>query len=170
MTRVVLIPHDGTGGHCGKSYDSMDNLWAAVTIERRQQADRRTHPTSLWGTLRSHGRRQGFRRLGEGCNAYVDCPSRGVTWLLFVVIISSVLDALFTLVFLDHGGEEANPVMALVLSHGHTPFVGLKMALSGLGAWFLAAHQNFPLAFKALRGLAFGYLMLLLIHATILLS
>jgi hypothetical protein len=93
-----------------------------------------------------------------------------VTWLLFVVIISSVLDALFTLVFLDHGGEEANPVMALVLSHGHTPFVGLKMALSGLGAWFLAAHQNFPLAFKALRGLAFGYLMLLLIHATILLS
>jgi Domain of unknown function (DUF5658) len=148
----------------------MDNAWAAVTIERRQQADRRAHPTFFWGALRFHGRRKGFRRAGEGGNAYVDCPSRGVAWLLFAVIISSVLDALFTLVFLGGGGDEANPVMALVLSHGHTPFVGLKMALTGLGAWFLAAHQNFPLAFKALRVLAFGYLGLLLIHATILLS
>ena len=148
----------------------MDHPWAAVTIERRQQANRRVHPTSLWGALRLHGRRKGFRRIGEGRNAYVDCLSRGATWLLFVVIISSVLDALFTLVFLNSGGDEANPVMALVLSHGHTPFVGLKMVLTGLGAWFLAAHQNFPLAFKALCGLAFGYLVLLIIHAAILVS
>ena len=148
----------------------MHNPWAAVSFERRQEVDRRAHPTSFGGTLRFHGRRKGFRRAGEGCNTYVDCPSRGVTWLLVAVIISSVLDALFTLVFLRGGGDEANPVMALVLSHGHTPFVGLKMALTGLGAWFLAAHQNFPLAFKALRVLAFGYLGLLLIHATILLS
>jgi hypothetical protein len=148
----------------------MEHPWAAITIEKRQQADRRAHPTSFWSALRFHGRRKGFRRTGEGRKAYVDCPSRGVTWLLCVVIVGSVLDALFTLIFLGGGGDEANPVMALVLSHGHTPFVGLKMALTGLGAWFLAAHQNFPLAFKGLRVLAFGYLGLLLIHAAILLS
>ncbi len=43
-------------------------------FDRRQLSDRRQRPTSLWGTLRWQGRRRkGFRRAGEGINAYVDC-------------------------------------------------------------------------------------------------
>jgi hypothetical protein len=145
----------------------MDHLVGGVNIERRRQPDRRAHPTTLWSALRVRGRRTAFRRSGEAHKAYVDCPSRRVVMLLFIVLGASVLDALFTLFFIQSGGGEANPFMSLVLSHGHTPFVGIKMALTGIGAWFLAAHQAFPMAFKGLHVLAGGYVGLLLMHGII---
>jgi hypothetical protein len=138
--------------------------------ERRQQPDRRARQTSLWSALGFNGRRKGFRRAGEAHKAYVDCPAPRVVLLLGVVLICSLLDAVLTLLFLERGGTEANPVMALVLAYGTTPFVGLKMALTGLGVWFLAAHQYFPLAIKGLHILAGGYALLLCIHAALLLS
>jgi hypothetical protein len=90
--------------------------------------------------------------------------------LLFFVLAASALDALCTLLFIERGGHESNPFMALLLSYGETPFVGIKMALTGLGAWLLAVHQCFPLASRGLHALAGGYLGLLLIHAVILLA
>ena len=72
--------------------------------------------------------------------------------------------------FLQRGGQEANPFMAFVLGYGHAPFVGLKMALTGISAWFLAAHYCFPRACRGLFGLAGGYLGLLFLHAVLLLS
>jgi hypothetical protein len=148
----------------------MDSPVEAPGAERRQSADRRALPTTFRTALRINGRRKRFRRLGEAYHAYVDCPSQRVVLLLFAVLICSVLDALFTLLFLERGGEEGNPLMALALSQGTAVFVGLKMALTGLGAWYMAAHQHFPVAFKGLHVLAGGYALLLFIHAALLLS
>jgi hypothetical protein len=78
--------------------------------------------------------------------------------------MGSLLDAYVTLVHIQHGGSEANPLMALALAHGPTVFVGIKMGLTGAGAWFLAAHQYFPLASTGLYGLVLGYGMLLVYH------
>jgi hypothetical protein len=141
-----------------------------VIAERRGLPDRRAHPTTFGSALRVRGRRQVFRRAGEASRAYVDCPSRRAVVLLFFVLGASVLDALCTLLFLQRGGQEANPFMAFVLSYGQTPFVGIKMALTGIGAWFLVAHHYFPMAYKGLLGMAAGYMGLLLIHAVIFLS
>jgi hypothetical protein len=141
-----------------------------VIAERRWQPDRRAHPTTFWSTLRVRGRRQGFRRADEASRAYVDCPSRRAVVLLFFVLGASALDALCTLLFLQRGGQEANPFMAFVLSYGHTPFVGIKMTLTGIGALGLVAHHLFPMAYTGLLGMAGGYMGLLLIHAVILLS
>jgi hypothetical protein len=140
-----------------------------IGSDRRRQGDRRAHPTTFLSALRSHGRRRGFRRVGEAYRAYVDIPTRRATVLLFFVVVGSVLDALFTLLFLANGGDEANPVMALMLTQGHTPFVGLKMAVTGFGAWFLAAHRYFPLAYVGLHALAVAYAALLLLHVILLL-
>jgi hypothetical protein len=148
----------------------MDHPAGVVTTERRRQSDRRAQPTSFWSALRFGGRRRAFRRAGEVDRAFVDCPSQRVAVLLFVVVGASILDALCTLLFIQSGGGEANPLMSLVLSHGETPFVGIKMAATAIGAWFLAAHQHFPLAFKGLHALAGGYVALLFTHAIILLS
>jgi Domain of unknown function (DUF5658) len=93
-----------------------------------------------------------------------------VVVLLLIVVGASVLDALCTLLFIQGGGGEANPVMSLVLSYGETPFVGIKMAATVIGAWFLVAHQHFPLAYKGLHVLAAGYVALLFIHVALLLS
>lgn len=139
-------------------------------MNQRQQADRRIQPTTFWGALRLGGRRKGFRRAGEGVKAYVDCPAPRTLVLMFIVVGASALDALFTLFFIQDGGREANPLMALLIERGESPFVWMKMALTGLGAWFLAAHQHFPMAFKGLQLLASGYVGLLIVHAAILLS
>jgi uncharacterized protein DUF5658 len=90
--------------------------------------------------------------------------------LLAFILGASVLDAILTLLFIQNGGGEANPLMSFVLSHGHTPFTGIKMALTGLGAWFLVAHQYFPIARKGLILLAGGYTGILLMHVSLLLS
>jgi Domain of unknown function (DUF5658) len=148
----------------------MDRSMGVVIAERRGQPDRRIHPTTFWSTLRVHGRRKEFRRTGDASHAYVDCPSQRAVGLLFVVLGASALDALCTLLFLQRGGQEANPAMALVLSYGQTSFVAIKMALTGIGAWLLVAHHCFPIAYRALFGVAGGYMGLLLLHAVILLS
>jgi hypothetical protein len=148
----------------------MDRPAAGADADRRQQSDRRSHPTTFWSIWRLGGRRKGFRRAGEAYRAYADCPSQRVLVLLFIVIGASVLDALLTLLFLQHGGAEANPLMAVTINYGEAHFVGIKMALTGIGVWFLAAHQHFPLAFRGLHVLATGYVGLLLIHAALLLS
>jgi hypothetical protein len=148
----------------------MDHAVESIDVSRRQQPDRRAQPTTLWSVLRFGGRRKGFRRAGEAYKAYADCASQRVVVLLFIVVGASVLDALFTLLFIQNGGTEANPLMAVAIDRGEVHFVGIKMAATGIGAWFLAAHQYFPLAFIGLHVLAAGYVGLLLIHAAILLS
>jgi hypothetical protein len=45
----------------------------------------------------------------------------------------------------------------LALTNGAALFIGLKMVLTGLGAWLLAAHQQFTLAIRGLYGFAVGY-------------
>jgi Domain of unknown function (DUF5658) len=76
----------------------------------------------------------------------------------------AIVDAGLTLRYLEQGGREAHPVMALALTHGAALFMGLKMMLTGLGAWLLAAHQQFQLALCGLYGLAIGYEVLLCYH------
>ena len=148
----------------------MDYPVGVVMTERRWQFDRRVRPTTFRSALRVRGRRKTFRRDQDVHPAYVDCPSRCAVGLLFLVLGASALDALCTLLFLQRGGQEANPLMAFVLGYGQTSFVGIKMALTGIGAWFLVAHYYFPMAYRGLLGLVGGYIGLLFLHAIILLS
>jgi hypothetical protein len=80
------------------------------------------------------------------------------------VCLASVLDAYMTLCHLQAGGHEGNPPMAWVLVYGATVFCWVKIGLTSLGTWVLAAHQQFPLAHRGLQGRALGYGMLLLYH------
>jgi Domain of unknown function (DUF5658) len=94
----------------------------------------------------------------------VDRLSPLAVWLVLFVVICSAIDALFTLLYLQQGGSEANPVMALALNKGVTMFVSLKMGLTGLGTSLLAIHENSWLGRKSLQALALTYSMLLLYH------
>ncbi len=92
----------------------MTALTMEAQLDRRQLPDRRQHPTSLWQAMRWRGRRRGFRRAGEGMNAYVDCVApRGVA-LVLMVLIASTLDAWLTIAHLQQGGQEANRAQNLV--------------------------------------------------------
>jgi Domain of unknown function (DUF5658) len=129
----------------------------ALSLDRRQLPDRRAHPTTLWRTLCSPGRRSGFRRAGEGHQAYVDGLARPTVVLALLVFVGSLLDALLTLRYLEDGGGEANPLMRLALAYGPTVFVALKLGITGVAVWVLAAHQQWRLATRGLYGLVLGY-------------
>lgn len=96
-------------------------------------------------------------------------PSRVVGLVLFVVI-SSALDALLTLMHIQQGGREVNPLMTMALDQGLTAFMGAKMSLTGLGVTFLAIHQHTRLGIKALELLALVYGGLLTYHLIVFLS
>jgi hypothetical protein len=87
--------------------------------------------------------------------------------LVLFVVICSALDALFTLLYIQQGGSEANPIMALALNYGITAFVGLKMGLTGLGALLLAIHEHSWFSWRSLQALALTYTILLLYHLLI---
>jgi hypothetical protein len=78
--------------------------------------------------------------------------------------VGSILDAGLTLLHLAQGGGEANPLRHLALSHSPTLFLPMKISITGVAAWFLAAHQQFPLAARGLHGLATGYGLVLVYH------
>jgi hypothetical protein len=146
-----------------KALESFMNL---SIRERRQDTDRRRAPTSLMGTLRVYGRRGSGRRAGEG-GTYVDRLSPHVVTLVLFVVCCSALDALLTLMHIQQGGYEANPVMAMAMNQGTGSFIAAKMALTGLGAILLAIHQNFWLGIHGLYALALIYAGLLVYHLII---
>jgi hypothetical protein len=138
--------------------------------ERRFQLNRRQRCRPFLGISRSHGRRSVGRRGCEVGNTYVDRPSPQVVSLVLFVVICSGLDALLTLLHIQQGGSEANPVMALALNQGIHSFLGLKMTMTVIGALVLAIHQNFWLGLTSLYALALLYTGLLMYHAVILFS
>jgi hypothetical protein len=131
--------------------------------KQRQQPDRRKAPT-IWGSLRFGGRRQGARREGEGEDTYVDQPARHVTLLVGVILGCSILDALLTLLYIEQGGSEANPLMAVAIDSGEVWFVAFKMLLTVIGAVMLAIHQNFRMGLRGLYSMAVLYIALLFYH------
>ncbi len=74
------------------------------------------------------------------------------------------IDALLTLIHLEYGGRELVPTMDWMLSISQEAFLGVKLLLTGLGAWFLAAHENFSLGRWSMRFVFFVYFFLMIYH------
>jgi hypothetical protein len=91
--------------------------------------------------------------VGEGRYIYVDWLAPRIAGLALFILTSSFLDALLTLLHVQRGGQEVNPLMALALHQGDAVFVAAKMAATGSGVWLLAAHQHFPHVSTVLHGL-----------------
>ena len=142
----------------------METALKRQPLDRRRLPERRTRPTTFFRALHWRGRRQGFRRAGEGHHAYVDGLAWPIVVLALFVFVGSLLDALLTLRHLQHGGQEANPWLALALTYGTPLFLQLKIGMTGGGVWLLAAHQQFPLARRGLHGLTLSYGVVLIYH------
>jgi len=54
----------------------------------------------------------------------------------------SIFDALFTLILIDKGSTELNPVMAYFLQHGLLPFIVVKYFLTSIGVVILLIFKN----------------------------
>lgn len=132
--------------------------------DRRLLPDRRAVPTTLASVLRPGGRRRALRRSGEERRRYVDAVAPATACLAVAIVVLSSLDALLTLLHIERGGWEVNPVMRYCLELGLPVFLGVKTFGTGLAVIFLALHQTFPLSWLALRGAALVYVLLLGYH------
>lgn len=127
--------------------------------------DRRTAPTprfsryALWG-----GRRAGPRRSEEREGSFVDVYGRRLFLIVLWVALMNIGDSFFTLVHLQNGGVELNPVAKMLLTTGRWNFVFAKSILIGLALTVLAMHKNFYLARIGLWTAAGTYTCLVAYH------
>ena len=129
----------------------------------RRDADRRPQPTRPWigmfGPLRrAHGRRTSDQA------GYVDRYSRRDVALILTIFIMNVGDAFFTMLWLDRGGKEANPVMDFFLDIGPGAFLIQKCIVVGIWLVALLVHKNFRFARIGLYISLVAYGILMLIH------
>ena len=90
----------------------------------------------------------------------------GLTSLLVLLFIFSVLDAFFTLMWIQSGlAIEANPILNELVKDGPFSFVATKIALTGLGCIGLyRARHHSVIARRSIVLLTIGYSALIIYH------
>jgi len=109
---------------------------------RREKADRRTYSLkTLYQCIRSPRRFNG-RRSTDRRFAVLDRFESGLAFLAIGLVILSIMDSVFTLTLIAHGGTEVNPFMNWMLQQSISAFVGVKMLLTAIPAVLLVATGN----------------------------
>jgi hypothetical protein len=103
------------------------------------------------------GRREAERRSGTQAG-YVDRYPSSVVLAAATLFTLAMVDAYGTLVLLEAGAQEANPVMEALLQAEPTWFVPVKLAITAVGVLMLVLHKNFSVfgrlpALKIMYGL-----------------
>lgn len=140
----------------------------ASATRRRAMPDRRTEPTPRfsWYSIRG-GRRRAAQRNEEQEGSFVDLYSSWVlVWVLWVALMNTG-DSFFTLVHLQAGGVEVNPVAAAMLQTGRFGFVFLKASLISVALLVLTLHKNFQLARWGLWTSTVAYTALVIYHLSL---
>ena len=111
----------------------------------RTGAERREYSI---GTLKNcvvAPRRMRSRRGEDRRYAIMDRFDSGVVTMAIVLVILSIMDAVFTLTLLSRGGSEINPFMNALIQHSVWVFTIFKMLLTGVPAILLVATSNLRL-------------------------
>ncbi len=114
-----------------------------MSLEKRNVEDRRNRPTRPLSRHSFLGRRKENRRGDEDKNYYVDKYGSKYLILVFSILFLCLLDALLTLVLLNHGGVELNPVMAVLIKKDTTLFLVTKLTVTAVNLIILLVHKNF---------------------------
>ncbi len=127
--------------------------------DRRRRATPRFSRYSFVG-----GRRRDIRRGHEQEGTYVDLYGPQLLIALLWVALMNVGDSFFTLVHLQAGGIELNPIAERLLQTGRFGFVFWKCLLIGVALFVLALHKNFRLARIGIWVAAASYTLLVSYH------
>jgi len=123
---------------------------SAAISNQRVLTDRRQFNwrTVLFGFALS--RRRGNRRIADTDVVFLDWHH---PWLFFLAVgtmLLSCTDAFLTLLLLEHGMIEANPVMNAVMSQGAATFTYTKLSMTAFGIFVLVflARSRFMNRFR----------------------
>ncbi len=92
---------------------------------------------TFWG-----GRRREVRRASDSRHVYVDRFSPGWLFALLFLFVLCLSDGLLTLIHLQNGGIEENPLMDLLLKEGMRTFLVVKLLATTTGIVLLCLHKN----------------------------
>lgn len=101
--------------------------------------DRRKRPTPAFSRYSIFG----GRRASSGADTFTDLYPPSVFAALLLICALNLLDAFFTLVYLQRGGSEANPIAGAMLEKSPTFFVFWKTFVLGNALAILCLHKNF---------------------------
>ena len=111
--------------------------------ENRRGIDRRTNNKARLKYLLFNGRRERSRRDEDSGKAFIfDRYNQKFFLAITAILILSVLDAVLTLIVIQRGAKELNPVMAYFLEHGTSTFIVAKYILTSVGVFILLIFKN----------------------------
>jgi Domain of unknown function (DUF5658) len=147
-------------------FNRRERATASPGSERRRGPDRRTRIARalVYGSF--NPRRRGPRRDGEQALGAIDWYHPW--WLAIATLILALCasDAVLTIVLINHGAYELNPLLAPLLGGSGALFAGVKIGLTGVGVVLLTllsrvkAFGRMPVAIL-LYGVLVGYAVLI---------
>jgi hypothetical protein len=138
---------------------------AVAGQQGRAGADRRKRATPRLSRYSfGEGRRKRARRAHEHEGSFVDVYRPRMLVALLWIALMNTADSFFTIVHLQHGGQEVNPIAGALLVMGRAEFVLVKSAVISLALLVLCLHKNFHLARLGMWLAAVAYTALLAYH------
>jgi hypothetical protein len=154
--RAVPVAHRYNAGH--RTLETHNNNARSMDVneressvpgrepDERRRSERRTHGLRalMYGSL--HPRRRAPRRTGERAVSSVDWHHPRWLAIAMLIVLCSSADAFLTLVLIEHGAYEVNPVMAPLIGGSALAFALVKVGLTALGVVLLtqlARHRAF---------------------------
>jgi len=128
-------------------------------LEKRIQKDRRRQPTPGLSRYLLFGQRKGLRRrTDQEKGDYIDRYGPGLFFILVSIIGLNVLDSLLTMMILELGGRELNPIVLSVMGLCGEKFWVWKFAIVSLCMVLLCLHSRFKRVIAVCIGSALIYL------------
>lgn len=115
-------------------------------LERRTIEDRRKQPTRSWSFYTFFGRRRRLKRKSDQeKGGYSDRYSPVLFFFIVLILALNILDSLFTMILLDLGGQEFNPIVRSIMAfHGDQFWIYKFLMVSG-SLVLLCLHRGFKL-------------------------
>jgi hypothetical protein len=73
---------------------------------------------------------------------FFDRYSQGMFTVITAILMLSIVDGLLTLLLIERGASELNPVMAYFLEYGPLSFITAKYVLTSFGVFLLLIFKN----------------------------
>lgn len=115
------------------------------------------------------GRRKGFRRQADQQRGgYVDHYSPQLLFALTLILGLNILDSWFTMMILQHGGIEVNPIVESAIELYGDQFWLWKFGLVAVNLVILCLHSRFKPVNLAIVLIALVYLAVVVYQITLL--
>jgi len=113
-------------------------------MERRTFQDRRRQPTPIFSRYTLWGRRRVLRRNeDQEKGGYVDRYGARLLFFLVLIVGLNILDSFFTMIILDCGGWEVNPIVRSAIEVYGDDFWVWKFMIVSVNLILLCIHSRF---------------------------